>query len=311
MLVAQGGLHAASMERIAAVQVSAKPRLITTSAAARSSGRPCAARVREDRAARQADIDSMQDHYSQLTRCTRTYLREIGERGGLLQTLLSSPDVRSTLSKEHREQADGPRSHAQGLVELYGVSRSLALGCTVVRALCLRAGKLIADKHIALAAGEQLCLSMVVRGSRTLIAAGQSSVRGTQGLEALKISEWQTCRATPGSSSSWKPSAPIPPESTSSSAPPPAPAFAVSAATCLASRASRSQHAIRTARQPLICASAHVRSSTRICSSGPAAPTCSKSSIATAPRPVPDRALATQCPAPSTAAPSARDRARR
>jgi hypothetical protein len=114
------------------------------------------------------------DHYVRITRTTRTYLRHIGQRGALLQTLLSSPEVRALLRSEHRQQhANDIRSHAQGLVDLYGISRALALGTTVVlTTLCLRAGKIIADKRIPLEAAERLCLSMVLQGSRDLVSRG-------------------------------------------------------------------------------------------------------------------------------------------
>jgi len=175
-LVAQDGLHAASMKRIAATAgisetqaynyFGSRERLLVELA------RREFAKIRD---ARQIDIDNTQDHYARITRTTRTYLRQIGQRGGLLQTLLSSPDVRAMLRKEHRQQTTNDvRSHAQGLVELYGVSRDLALGTTVVlTTLCLRAGKLIADHRINLETGEKLCLSMVVQGSRNLISAGK------------------------------------------------------------------------------------------------------------------------------------------
>jgi AcrR family transcriptional regulator len=184
-LIARDGLHAATMKRIAAqaglseTQVynyfGSRERLLVELARREFS------RIRVKR---QVDFDSTRDHYARITRSTRTYLREIGQRGDLLQTLLSSPEVRSMLRKEHRQQQTTDlRSHAQGLVDLYGISRQLALGCTVVlTTLCLRAGKLIADRRIDLAAGEKLCLSMVVQGSRNIISAGQSRGGRTQRL---------------------------------------------------------------------------------------------------------------------------------
>ena len=70
-------------------------------------------------------------------------------------------------------------------MKLYGVSPELALACTIVLSrLCVRAGKLIADKKIALEAAERMCLSIVLRGSRALMATGRQSLRGTQSLEA-------------------------------------------------------------------------------------------------------------------------------
>jgi AcrR family transcriptional regulator len=132
------------------------------------------------RAARQEDIERTQEHYELITRLTQTYLRKIGERGGLLQTLLSSPDVRAGLRGENRErQATETRAHAKGLAELYGIPRSVAFGCTaVLTTLCLRAGKLVADKRISLSAAERLCLAMVVQGSRSVVSAYQPGEDG-------------------------------------------------------------------------------------------------------------------------------------
>lgn len=177
-LIAEEGLHAAAMKRIAAVAGISETQAYNYFGSREALLVELARRqFATIRAARQVDIENTRDHYARITRTTRTYLREIGQRGDLLQTLLSSPEVRSMLRREHRkQQANDLRSHAQGLVELYGISRSLALGCTVVlTTLCLRAGKLIADKRIDLAAGEKLCLSMVVQGSRDIIGAGAAS----------------------------------------------------------------------------------------------------------------------------------------
>ena len=128
------------------------------------------------RGARQTEADRSSDHHTLITRTTRTYLRHIAQRGALLQTLLSNPDVRSLLREEHRQTyANSTRSHARGLVDLYGISNALALGVTVVlSALCLRAGKIIADGRISSAAAERLCLAMVLQGSRDLVNRGSA-----------------------------------------------------------------------------------------------------------------------------------------
>jgi len=184
-IIGREGLHAASMKRIAATAgisetqaynyFGSREKLLVALA------RREFARIR---AARQIDVDRTTDHYDRITRTTRTYLREISQRGGLLQTLLSSPDVRAMLRKEHHERhSNDVHSHADGLVKLYGISRAVALACTVVlTTLCLRAGKLIADKRISLEAGERLCLSMVLQGSRNLMSAGQGGVGSSQRL---------------------------------------------------------------------------------------------------------------------------------
>jgi AcrR family transcriptional regulator len=173
-IIAEHGLHAASMKQIAARAGISETQAYNYFGSHEKLLAELARReFAKIRRARQEDIDRAPDHYAKVTLTTRTYLREIAQRGGLLQTLLSSPDVRSMLRKEHRKrQSTEVRDHAEGLAELFGISRQAALGCTVVlTTLCLRAGKLIADKRISLAAGERLCLSMVLQGSRNIVSA--------------------------------------------------------------------------------------------------------------------------------------------
>jgi hypothetical protein len=103
---------------------------------------------------------------------TRTYLRHIGRRGALLQTLLSNPEVRALLRSDRRkEQDDSFHTHADELVSLYGIPKALALGTTVVlTTMCLRAGKIVADGRIPVESAERLCLTMMLQGSRDLVS---------------------------------------------------------------------------------------------------------------------------------------------
>ena len=157
-LIRKGGVHAASMKQIASAAGMSETQVYNYFG---SRERLCVDIARREFArieqARRAEARQGTDHYSQITLATRSYLRQIGERGGLLQMLLSSPEVRATLAKERRpQQTAGAGSHAASLVKLYGVSPELALACTIVLSrLCVRAGKLIADKKIALEAAER------------------------------------------------------------------------------------------------------------------------------------------------------------
>lgn len=187
-IIRSEGLHAASMKRIAATGGISETQAYNYFGSREKLLVELARREFEKiRAARQIDLDSTQDHYVRITLTTRTYLREIGRRGDLLQTLLSSPEVRAMLRRERRErQADNVQSHASALVNRYGVSRSIAIGTTVVLTrLCLNAGKLIADKKISVEAGERLCLALVLEGSRKLIRGDRdSAVRRSQSVKA-------------------------------------------------------------------------------------------------------------------------------
>jgi AcrR family transcriptional regulator len=176
-LIVQQGLHAATMKRIAATAGISETQAynyfgsreqLFVEIARREFGR-----IRE---AREAEGVRTEDHYERITRITRVYLRHIGQRGRLLQTLLSNPDVRSLLRAENRAQRSSEvRSHADNLVQLYGVSKALALGTTVVlTTLCLRAGKIIADGRIPAEVAESLCLKLVLQGSRDVVSRGQT-----------------------------------------------------------------------------------------------------------------------------------------
>ena len=187
-IISKGGVHAASMKQIAAAAGMSETQVYNYFGSREKLyvdiARREFARIEQ---ARKAEARNGNDHYSQVTLATRSYLRQIGERGGLLQMLLSSPEVRATLTKERKpQQAAGASSHAANLVKLYGVAPELALACTIVLSLlCVRAGKLIAVRKIDLEAGERMCLSMVLRGSRALMTTGRrQSFGGAQGLEA-------------------------------------------------------------------------------------------------------------------------------
>jgi AcrR family transcriptional regulator len=179
-IIVEQGLHAASMKRIAA-----HAGISETQAYNYFSSREqlLVELVRREfekiRAARKEDIENTSEHYELITRLTQTYLRKIGERGRLVLALLSSPDVRAGLRAEQRQQrASQTRAHAKDLSQLYGIPRPVAFGCTaVLTTMCLRAGKLLADKRVPLPVVERLCLAMMVQGSRDVVRAYQPNER--------------------------------------------------------------------------------------------------------------------------------------
>jgi AcrR family transcriptional regulator len=137
-------------------------------------------------AARLVDIGQAEGHYAKIIAGTRTYLRQIDQRGGLLQMLLTNPDVREAVrrNKEKRSRLDLD-AHVDSLVRVYRISREVALGLTVVLSrLCIRAGKLIADRRISLESAERLCLSIVVEGSRAVTGADNRVYRRVQRAKA-------------------------------------------------------------------------------------------------------------------------------
>ncbi len=172
-VIGQHGLHAATMKRIAAIAGISETQSYNYFRSREELFGELArrefVRIREARAAESSRTD---DHYERITRITRAYLRHIGQRGRLLQILLSSPDVRAVLRAENREKRRTEvQSNTRDLMDLYGISRSLAMGTTVVlTTLCLRAGKVIADGKISEEAAERICLRLMLQGSRDLVS---------------------------------------------------------------------------------------------------------------------------------------------
>jgi AcrR family transcriptional regulator len=176
-VIMQQGLHAATMKRIASAAGISETQAYNYFGSREQLFVEIARReFARIRAAREAELVSSEDHYEQITRTTRAYLRHIGQRGRLLQILLSNPDVRSLMRAENRARRRSEvRSHAENLVDLYGVSKAIALGTTVVlTTLCLRAGKIIADGRIPADVAERLCLKLVLQGSRDVVSRGQT-----------------------------------------------------------------------------------------------------------------------------------------
>jgi AcrR family transcriptional regulator len=189
-LVREGGLHAATMRGIATVAgisetqaynyFGSREKLLSELA------RREFARIRE---IRRAETSRFEDHYAKVRMSNLTYLRQIAQKGGMLQILLSSPQVREMLRREHRKrQRTSLRAHAQSLVEKYGIPWPIALGCTVVLTrLSVRAGHIIADGRISLKSAERLALAMILNGSRRIVGAHRTGgVGGAQGLKAAE-----------------------------------------------------------------------------------------------------------------------------
>jgi len=129
------------------------------------------------RKGRLAELERGHDHYSRLALSIKGYLMQVEERGALLQALLSTPEVRLMLRRDHRASRDSAMNrHADRLVEMFGVPRPVALCCTVIlTSLSLRTGKLVANKKISAALAERLCVAMTVQGSRDTISNARAS----------------------------------------------------------------------------------------------------------------------------------------
>ena len=171
-VIAREGLHAATMKRIA--------REAGLSEAQAHNHFPrrtdlLVALARRELAAmndeRQAEIERGHDNLTRVTLSTLAYLRQVEQRGALIQRLLNSAEVRAGLRAEREQQRGYSRRRmTDRLTTQYGVEADLARGATVVMtAVCLRAGRLLAERKIPLAMAERLSLAIVTAGNREIV----------------------------------------------------------------------------------------------------------------------------------------------
>jgi AcrR family transcriptional regulator len=104
---------------------------------------------------------------------TLAYLREVSERGALIQVLTSSAEVREGLRLEREATRSHDARRVSGiLADRYNLPPDLAFGATtILTAVSLRAGRLLAAKKLALPAAERLTLAVITAGNRELARA--------------------------------------------------------------------------------------------------------------------------------------------
>jgi AcrR family transcriptional regulator len=127
-------------------------------------------------AIRESEIERAHDNLTRVTLSTIAYLRQVSVRGAVIQGLLNLPEVRAGLRSEREAQAStASRRVTERLSGQYGVERDLAYGATVVlTAVCLRAGRLLAERRISLEAAERLSLAIVTAGNRRITRGGRT-----------------------------------------------------------------------------------------------------------------------------------------
>lgn len=179
-IIGREGLHAATMKRIArdaglseAQAHNHFPR--RTDLLVALARRELAAMNDE----RQAEVERGHDNLTRVTLSTLAYLRQVEQRGALIQRLLNSSEVRSGLRAEREQQSGYSRRRmTERLTTQYGVEADLARGATVVlTAVCLRAGRLLAERKIPLEMAERLSLAIVTAGNREIVGEGAKRSR--------------------------------------------------------------------------------------------------------------------------------------
>ena len=121
---------------------------------------------------RLGEIGRIDDHLTRITLSTVIYLREVSHRGTLVQTLLGSPAVRLALREERlRQRSMGVDGVSDRMQRSFGTPRDLAsASAAILTALCLRAGRLLANKKVSLELAQRLTLAMLIRANRDLMA---------------------------------------------------------------------------------------------------------------------------------------------
>jgi AcrR family transcriptional regulator len=173
-IIEREGLHAATMKRVAreiglseaqAYNYFKRQQDLLVALARRE--------VAEMNAIRLAQINRIDDHLTRVMISTIIYLRQTEKRGTLIQILFNSPEVRLGLRAERRSRSSSSLGDVSARLERnYSIARDIGMGSTsILTAMCLRAGRLLASKKISLELAERLSLSIVLRANRDLSAA--------------------------------------------------------------------------------------------------------------------------------------------
>ena len=171
-LVRSEGLNALSMKRVAQI-VGISEALIYNYFSSPGELMVVLARIElaEMVAAQDTEIAKFTDYSDRARASAAGYLRYVNRRGGLLQILLSSPEVRKALRPEYEERRVWTtRLMARNISGSYGLDPVMAAaGTTMLRAVPVRAGKLLAAGEINLSAAEQITRAITNGGRARLI----------------------------------------------------------------------------------------------------------------------------------------------
>lgn len=128
---------------------------------------------------RQADIERGNDSQTRAMLGTLRYLREVENRGALIQTLLASPAVRDGLRRERGAKSQaGTERLTNRFNREYGVPTDISrVSSRILTAVSLRTGRLLANRKISLPTAERLLIPMIVESNRQMIAKWGESPR--------------------------------------------------------------------------------------------------------------------------------------
>lgn len=132
------------------------------------------------RAAQRQRVDTATRPVERLRLSTVTYLREVAQRGGLLQILQTAPAVRRGLRREQRALR---AANTEVVAERFSRSHSVPpdvsrAATTVLTSAVLRTGRILARGRLDLALAEELAAEIVEAGNRRLAARFQAPPLG-------------------------------------------------------------------------------------------------------------------------------------
>lgn len=132
------------------------------------------------RAAQRQRVDTATRPAERLRLSTVTYLREVAQRGGLLQILQAAPAVRRGLRREQRALRT---ANTDVVAERFSRSHSVPgdvsrAATTVLTSAVLRTGRILARGRLGLDLAEELSAEIVEAGNRRLAACFQPPAAG-------------------------------------------------------------------------------------------------------------------------------------
>jgi AcrR family transcriptional regulator len=177
-VIAREGLHAASLKRIARDTGMSEAQAHNLFAGRADLLVALARReLAEMNEIRLTEIERGRGSLERVTLSTLAYLRQVDRRGALVQRLLNSREVRAGLQAEREERSRSERRRVTDRLEgRYAVPRDIGHAATVVlTAVCLRAGRLLAEGKIDLALAERLSVTIVNAGNRSITARAREA----------------------------------------------------------------------------------------------------------------------------------------
>ncbi|MDO8377524.1 TetR/AcrR family transcriptional regulator [Phenylobacterium sp.] len=180
-IIVQDGLHALTIKRVARDAGLTAPRAYHFFPTVDDLMAALARRELEAiRAARTHRINTAERPAERLRLSTVTYLRQVAERGVLLQTLQNAPGVRRALRGEQRAiRADNTHVVASRFSDSHHVPSDVSRAATTaLTSAVLRTGRILARGRLDLPLAEILAADIVEAGNRRLAARFQAPSAG-------------------------------------------------------------------------------------------------------------------------------------